>query len=71
MGHARFLAFYLVCGIAGGLAHAFAAPSSEVPLVGASGAIAGVIAAYLMLHPRVKVWVLLFGCIPLRVAPCG
>jgi membrane associated rhomboid family serine protease len=67
MGHAMFLAFYLLCGVAGGLAHAFFMPSSPLPLVGASGAIAGVIAAYLMLHPRVRVWVLVFRIVPLRV----
>jgi membrane associated rhomboid family serine protease len=67
MGHAMFLAFYLLCGIAGGLAHAVFAPGSTLPLVGASGAIAGVIAAYLMLHPRVRVWVLAFRIVPLRV----
>ena len=38
-----------------------------MPLIGASGAIAGVVAAYLMLHPRVKIWVLAFGRIPLRI----
>ena len=67
MGHTMFLAFYLLCGIAGGLAHALFAPSSDLPLVGASGAIAGVIAAYLMLHPRVRVWVLAFRIVPLRL----
>jgi membrane associated rhomboid family serine protease len=67
MGHTMFLAFYLLCGIAGGLAHALFAPSSNLPLVGASGAIAGVIAAYLMLHPRVRVWVLAFRIVPLRL----
>ena len=67
MGHVMFLVFYLLCGVAGGLAHAFFMPSSPLPLVGASGAIAGVIAAYLMLHPRVRVWVLVFRIVPLRV----
>jgi membrane associated rhomboid family serine protease len=67
MGHVMFLVFYLLCGIAGGLAHAAFLPSSPLPLVGASGAIAGVIAAYLMLHPRVRVWVLAFRVVPLRV----
>jgi membrane associated rhomboid family serine protease len=70
MGHLRFLVFYLLCGVAGGLAHAAALPSSPYPLVGASGAVAGVIAAYLMLHPRVRVWVLAFRVLPLRV-PAG
>jgi membrane associated rhomboid family serine protease len=54
MGHARFVLFYLVCGIAGGLAHAVALPASKLPLIGASGAVAGVVAAYVMLHPRVS-----------------
>jgi membrane associated rhomboid family serine protease len=67
MGHLKFLAFYLLCGVAGGLAHAAFLPSSPVPLVGASGAVAGVIAAYLMLHPKVRVWVLAFRFIPLRI----
>ena len=67
MGHIKFLAFYLLCGIAGGLAHAFMLPSSGLPLIGASGAVAGVIAAYLILHPRVRVWVLAFRFIPLRI----
>jgi membrane associated rhomboid family serine protease len=68
MGHARFLLFYLLCGVAGGLAHIYAAPNSELPLIGASGAVAGVIAAYLMLHPNVRVWVLAFYRVPLRVS---
>lgn len=67
MGHVKFLAFYLLCGIAGGLAHALMLPTSRLPLIGASGAVAGVIAAYLILHPRVRVWVLAFRFIPLRI----
>ena len=38
-----------------------------MPLIGASGAVAGIVAAYLILHPRVKIWVLAFGRIPLRI----
>jgi membrane associated rhomboid family serine protease len=68
LGRWRFLAFYLLCGIAGGAAHTWAAPQSNVPLVGASGAIAGVIAAYLMIRPCARITVLLFGFIPLRLA---
>ena len=68
VGHFRFLAFYLLCGVAGGLAHAALLPTSKLPLIGASGAVAGVIAAYLMLHPRVRVWVLAFRIIPLRIS---
>ncbi|MGE0699707.1 MAG: rhomboid family intramembrane serine protease, partial [Hyphomicrobiaceae bacterium] len=84
LGHVKFVLFYLVCGIAGGLLHAasaemgFAAlllkaplagtPAGQIPLIGASAAVAGVIAAYLMLHPYVRVWVLAFRFIPLRVS---
>ncbi len=68
MGHFKFLVFYILCGIAGGLAHAVMTPASQVPLIGASGAVAGVIAAYLVLHPKVRVWVLAFRFIPLRIS---
>lgn len=67
MGHLRFLVFFLLCGALAGGAHVVAMPLSEAPLIGASGAIAGVVAAYLLLHPRVKVWILLFARIPLRL----
>ncbi len=67
MGHLRFLLFYLACGVLAGLTHAFLQPGSPVPLIGASGAVAGVIAAYLVLHPRVRMWVLAFKVIPLRI----
>jgi membrane associated rhomboid family serine protease len=67
MGHGRFLLFYLVCGIAGGLAHAVAYPQSDIPLVGASGAVSGVIAAYLLLFPRVRIWALWFMRVPLKL----
>lgn len=65
MGHLRFLVFYLLCGLAASFTHAFMDPTSSVPLVGASGAIAGVLGAYLMLHPKVRVLVLFFYRIPL------
>ena len=67
MGHLRFLVFYLACGVFAALFHAWMLPDSDLPLFGASGAVAGVIAAYLMLHPRVGVWVLAFKVIPLRI----
>ncbi len=67
LGHFRFLVFYLACAVAGAFAHGIVAPASEAPLIGASGAIAGVVAAYLVLHPRVKIWVLALGRIPLRL----
>lgn len=68
MGHFKFLAFYLMCGVFAGYVHAWIEPGSSIPLIGASGAVAGVIAAYLMLHPRVRVWVLAFKAIPLRIS---
>lgn len=67
LGHVRYLVFYLLCAAAGGLCYAGLDTQSAVPLIGASGAVSGVVAAYLMLHPRVKVWVLAFGRIPLRL----
>lgn len=67
MGHLRFLLFYLICGLFAGLAHALADTQSISPLIGASGAVAGVLGAYLMLHPRVKVIVLVGMRIPLRL----
>lgn len=67
MGHLRFLLFFLICGIAGALAHAFVNPGSQQPLIGASGAISGVIMAYLLLHPQVRIWGLAFKAIPLRI----
>ena len=65
MGHLRFLIFYLACAATGALCHGLLSTTSEAPLVGASGAISGVVAAYLMLHPRVRVWVLVFFRVPL------
>ncbi|MCP8896895.1 rhomboid family intramembrane serine protease [Shinella daejeonensis] len=65
LGHLRFLAFYLLCAAAGALAHGLIEPHSEAPLIGASGAVSGVIAAYILLHPRIRVWVLVFFRIPL------
>jgi membrane associated rhomboid family serine protease len=59
MSRPRFVVFYLVCGVAAALAQGLAAPDSTVPMIGASGAIAGVLGAYLILHPRANVRVLL------------
>ncbi|MCX7305221.1 MAG: rhomboid family intramembrane serine protease [Hyphomicrobiales bacterium] len=67
LGHIKFLIFYMLCAVAGALFHGLVATQSEVPLIGASGAIAGVVTAYLILHPRVKIWILAFGRIPLRI----
>lgn len=68
LGHIKYLFFYLLSAAGGGFAHAFFNPASEAPLIGASGAVAGVVAAYLILHPRVKIWVLALGRIPLRLS---
>jgi len=55
MGHARFLVFYLTCGVAAALTQALLDPQSTLPMVGASGAISGVLGAYLLLYPRARV----------------
>ena len=61
MGPARFLLFYLICGIAAGLAQIFASGASNIPSLGASGAISGVLGGYLVLFPRNRVRVLTRG----------
>jgi membrane associated rhomboid family serine protease len=58
MGHARFLLFYLVCGVAAALTMAFLDSTSGVPMVGASGAISGALGAYMLLYPRAKITVI-------------
>jgi membrane associated rhomboid family serine protease len=58
LGHARYLIFYLVCGVVAAIAHILSAPHSAVPTVGASGAISGVLGAYIVLFPRNRVRVL-------------
>ncbi len=67
MGHLRFIMFYLMCGIFAGLLHAWMSPNSDLPLIGASGAVAGIISAYVILHPKVKIWVLALWRIPIRL----
>ncbi|MDX1608884.1 MAG: rhomboid family intramembrane serine protease [Halofilum sp. (in: g-proteobacteria)] len=57
MGHVRFVVFYLLCGLAAALAQAALDPGSQIPMVGASGAISGVLGAYLLLHPKAHVLV--------------
>jgi len=58
-GHDRYLYFYLVAGVASGLATVFIDPASEVPVIGASGAIAAVLGAYFVLYPRAKILTIL------------
>jgi membrane associated rhomboid family serine protease len=55
MGHWRFIAFYLICGIAAVFAQVLPDPDSTIPMIGASGAISGVLGAYLLLYPHAKV----------------
>src|SRR3546814_10004617 len=57
MGHARFLLFSLACGVLAPLAQVAVDPANATPLIGASGAISGVLGAYLILHPRARVLV--------------
>ena len=54
MGHARYLIFYLVCGAAAAFAQAIAEPDTTIPMVGASGAISGVLGAYVLIYPRAE-----------------
>ncbi len=68
MGPVKFMVFYLACGITATMAHVAIAPDSVTPLVGASGAIAGVLAAYLMLYPHAHVRVLVIILIFIRFA---
>ena len=67
MGHVKYLIFYLICAFAAAWLHVQVFPDSDAPLIGASGAAAGIVAAYLMLHPKMKVWVLFLSRIPLRL----
>lgn len=69
MGPVRFLVFYLACGLAAVGAHMLVQPASPVPTVGASGAISGVLGAYLILYPRVRVNMLFWFLFFIRVIP--
>ncbi|MFA7096292.1 MAG: rhomboid family intramembrane serine protease [Gammaproteobacteria bacterium] len=59
MGHVRFIVFYLLCGLAAALSQALPEPDSTIPMIGASGAVSGVLGAYLLLHPHARVLVLI------------
>lgn len=61
MGHARFIVFYVACGVLAAFSHAITDPSSTVPMVGASGAISGVLGAYILLFPHAHVLVFIPG----------
>ena len=66
MGAGRLLLFYLICGVVAGLTQAYTNPTAEAPMIGASGAIAGVLGAYLILHPRGNVTVFIWFFIFIR-----
>jgi membrane associated rhomboid family serine protease len=67
MGHLRFIVFFVACGVMAAFAHALMNVDSIQPLIGASGAISGVIAAYLLLHPHVRIWGLVLKVLPIAV----
>jgi membrane associated rhomboid family serine protease len=69
MGHLRFVVFYLLAGVAGGGAHIWSTPDSVIPTVGASGAISGVMGAYLVLYPRVRIHTLFIIIFFIKIIP--
>jgi len=69
MGRGRFLAFFLLCGLAAAAVHVALQPASAIPTVGASGAVSGVMGAYLVLFPRVRVRMLFIFLVLFRVVP--
>jgi membrane associated rhomboid family serine protease len=69
MGHGRFIVFYLLVGLAATVAHVLSAPGSVLPTIGASGAISGIMGAYLVLYPRVRIQTVFVFIIFLRVIP--
>ncbi|MFW6085397.1 MAG: rhomboid family intramembrane serine protease, partial [Gemmatimonadota bacterium] len=69
MGHVRYVVFYLLCGALASAAHVLTNPGSGVPTVGASGAISGIMGAYLVLYPKVRVHTLVYFGIFVRVIP--
>lgn len=67
MGHVRYPLFFVLCGVAGAFAEGLFSPTPGVPVIGASGAVAGVMGAYLLLHPRARVLVLVAFRVPVLV----
>ena len=67
LGHFNYLIFYLACGVGAAIAQVMIDPGSTIPMVGASGAIAGVLGAYLVLHPQAQVLTLVFLVIFIRI----
>ena len=69
MGHGRFVVFYLACGLIASFTQVAASPLSEVPMIGASGAVSGILGAYLVLFPSARVLTLVFLVFFIRVVP--
>ena len=69
LGHTRFIVFYLVCGILASLTQTFTEPDSRIPMIGASGAISGILGAYLILYPKAKVMTLIIFFFFIRLVP--
>jgi membrane associated rhomboid family serine protease len=69
LGHFKFVLFYFLSGLGASLAHIIFHPNSMVPMIGASGAIAGILGAYLILYPRARVLTLVFLFIFIRIVP--
>jgi membrane associated rhomboid family serine protease len=67
LGYVKFILFYMLCGIGAAYSHALAAPSSMVPMIGASGAVSGILGAYLILYPKAKVQTLIILGFYIRV----
>lgn len=67
LGHVKYFFFYIACGVLAGLAHVFFNPNSTTPTVGASGAVAGVLGAYMVMFPRARVLTLVFLGIFIRM----
>ncbi|KPJ97670.1 MAG: hypothetical protein AMK71_12925 [Nitrospira bacterium SG8_35_4] len=60
LGYVKFIIFYILCGVAAAYSHALTNPSSTTPMIGASGAVSGILGAYLLLFPRARVHTLIF-----------
>lgn len=67
LGRFAYLMFYLLGGIAAGLLHLLLSVGSDAPLIGASGAVSAIGAAYLLIHPKAKIWLLLFWVFPVKI----
>jgi len=66
-GHVGFALFYLLCGISAGFIHALVLRTSQLPVIGASGAVSGVLGAYVLLFPKARLWVFFYLPIPFRI----